>query len=74
MLNVRSRWEIGTSGTEVRAVSADPETSEALQIPIGSPVLFMDETGYDFTGCPVLKSFEYYRDRVLHHTVLRKKI
>lgn len=60
--------------TEVRAVAASEDVSEALEILPNSPVLFMNEVGYDFKGKPVLNSFEYYRDRVLHHTVLRKKI
>ena len=60
--------------TEVRAVEAGAEEARQLQVPVGSPLLHMDETGYDFWGRPVLHSMEYYRDQVLHHTVLRKKI
>ena len=60
--------------TEVRAVEASPEAARQLQVPVGSPLLHMDETGYDFWGRPVLHSMEYYRDRALRHTVLRKKI
>lgn len=59
--------------TEVRAVEASPEAARQLQVPVGSPLLHMDETGYDFWGRPVLHSMEYYRDRALRHTVLRKK-
>ena len=60
--------------TEVRAVEADRELAEALQVRRGSALLYMNEVGYDFWGHPVLHSLEYYRDRALRHTVLRKKI
>ena len=55
-------------------MEASPEAARQLQVPVGSPLLHMDETGYDFWGRPVLHSMEYYRDRALRHTVLRKKI
>ena len=60
--------------TEVRAVAATKEIADALEVPLSSPVLHMNEIGYDFRGNPVLYSHEYYKDRVLNHTVLRKKI
>lgn len=60
--------------TEVRAIAASSKISSVLDIKPRSPVLFMNEVGYDFKGNPILNSFEYYRDGTLHHTVLRKKI
>lgn len=60
--------------TEVRAISAGSDIAEKLGVPVSSPVLFMNEVDYDFQGNPVLNSLEYYRDGVLHHTVLRKII
>ncbi len=60
--------------TEVRAIAASRKISSILDITPRSPVLYMNEVGYDFKGNPVLNSFEYYRDRIFHHTVLRKKI
>jgi GntR family transcriptional regulator len=60
--------------TEVRAVAATEELATNLKVPVGSPLLHMNEIGYDFRGNPILSSLEYYKDQILHHTVLRKKI
>jgi GntR family transcriptional regulator len=60
--------------TEVMAISASEELAGYLDLPVGAPVLHMNEVGYDFRGRPVLSSLEYYRNGALHHTVLRKKI
>ena len=60
--------------TEVRAVAATEKLADIFKVPVGSPLLHMNEVGYDFWGNPVLSSLEYYKDQVLNHTVLRKKI
>jgi len=60
--------------TQVKAVLADGRLSDRLKVDKGSPLLYMDETGYDFYGKPVLYSQEYYVEGILKHTVLRKKI
>ena len=60
--------------TEVCAVAADAELSQLLNVDAGSPVLYMDEVGYEFFGRPVLYSKEYYADGILKHMIVRKKI
>lgn len=60
--------------TMIRPVLADERLSKLLSIPVGSPLLHMDEVGYDIDGRRVLYSDEYYADGILKHTVLRKKI
>ena len=60
--------------TEVRAVASDETLSGIFKIDQGTPVLYMDEVGYNFRGEPVLMSKEYYMDGILQHKVLRKKI
>lgn len=60
--------------TEVRPVTADEKLSEILQVPVGAPLLFMDETDYDIDGKPVFCSAEYFADGVFHHTVMRKRL
>lgn len=60
--------------TEVNAVAAEGLPARALDVPPGTPLLHMDELGYDLRGHPVLHSDEYYADGILRHTVLRKKI
>ena len=37
-------------------------------------LLYLDERGYNFQGEVILRSREYYREGMLHHTILRKKI
>lgn len=60
--------------TEVRPVTADEKLSEILQVPLGAPLLFMDETDYDVDGKPVFCSSEYFADGVFRHTVMRKRL
>lgn len=60
--------------TVVKPVVADESLADIFCIDRGSPMLFMDEIGFDFDGNPVLWSVEYYADGVFDHTVLRKKI
>lgn len=60
--------------TVISTTLADERLAGHLAIPIGSPLLHMDEVGYDIDGQRVLYSDEYYADSILKHTVLRKKI
>lgn len=60
--------------TEVKAVGANKTVANFFNIANGSPLLYMDEVGYNFKGEPILNSQEYYMDGVLRHMVLRKKI
>lgn len=60
--------------TEVKAVPAEREVAHCFQVPAGTPLLFMDEVGYNFKGMPVLHSSEYYNNGIITHMVLRKKI
>jgi len=60
--------------TEVSAVVADGHLGEVLDVAPGTPLLYMDEVGYEFFGSPVLYSQEYYVNDILHHKVIRKKI
>ena len=56
------------------AVAADAERADVFQIPQGSPLLYIDELGYNFVGQPILYSQEYYANGIFKHTILRKKI
>ena len=60
--------------TDLRPVTADPALAEIFQIPVGSPLLNMDEVDYDIDGNPVFCSNEYFADGFFRHTVLRKKL
>jgi len=60
--------------TDLKPVIADAELAQKLQIPVGSPLLFMDEVDYNIDGKPVFCSREYFVDGIFRHTVLRKKL
>lgn len=60
--------------SEVRAVAANKDIAMAFAVKEGSPLLYIDEVGYNFVGQPILYSQEHYVDGVLKHTILRKKI
>ncbi|MEG1810330.1 MAG: GntR family transcriptional regulator [Clostridia bacterium] len=59
--------------TVVNAVVADEMLSGIMGVAVGSPLLNMDELGYNIEGDPVLWSLEYYVPGVLEYTVLRKR-
>ena len=60
--------------SEISAVAADAERADVFQIPQGSPLLYIDELGYNFVGQPILYSQEYYANGIFKHTILRKNI
>ena len=60
--------------TDLRAVPADKKLAEVLQVPEGTPLLYMEEVDYDIDGRPVFCSAEYFADGIFRHTVLRKKL
>lgn len=60
--------------TDLRPVLADEALAEIFQVPVGSPLLNMDEVDYDIDGKPVFCSNEYFADGIFRHTVMRKKL
>ena len=60
--------------SEIHAVNADELLAKELQVPQGTALLHLNERGYDFCGHLILNSQEYYREGILTHTILRKKI
>ncbi|MCI9120298.1 MAG: GntR family transcriptional regulator [Oscillibacter sp.] len=60
--------------TDLRAVPADERLAEILQVPVGAPLLYMEEVDYDIDGKPVFCSAEYFADGIFRHTVMRKKL
>ena len=60
--------------TDLRPTVADAALAEIFQIPMGSPLLNMDEVDYDIDGRPVFCSTEYFADGIFRHTVMRKKL
>ena len=60
--------------TELHAVAADAHTAAALEIPVGTPLLNMEEVDFDIEGNPIFYSDQYFTDGMISHTVLRKKL
>ena len=60
--------------TDLRPAVADAALAEVFQVPMGSPLLNMDEVDFDIDGKPVFCSNEYFADGIFRHTVMRKKL
>ena len=52
----------------------DAALAEIFRIPVGTPLLNMDEVDYDIDGNPVFCSMEYFADGYFRHAVMRKKL
>lgn len=60
--------------TDLRPVTADAALAELFQLPVGAPLLNMEEVDYDQDGTPVLLSSQFFADGIFRHTVLRKRL
>lgn len=60
--------------TDLRAVAADGRMADIFRIPVGAPLLYMEEVDYDIDGRPVFCSIQYFADGIFRHTVMRKKL
>lgn len=60
--------------TELHAVAADEATAAVLDVPVGTPLLNMEEVDFDVDGKPIFYSSQYFVDGLIQQTVLRKKL
>ena len=60
--------------THLHAVAANEKLSEFLEIPVGTPLLNMEEIDYDIDGNIIFYSRQYFIDEFFDQTVLRKKL
>lgn len=60
--------------TKIEPCLADQNLAATFEISEGSPILYLDEVGYDINQRPVLWSKEYYAPGILEFTVLRRKV
>ena len=58
----------------MRPAAADAALAAIFQVPMGTPLLNMEEVDYDIDGRPVFCSSEYFVDGIFRHTVMRKKL
>ena len=56
--------------TELHAILANEKVAETLQIPLGTPVLNMEEVDFDIDGNVVFYSAKYFVDDLFQQTVL----
>lgn len=66
--------DVETNLAEVRAMPVTKEVSDALEVPMTTTLVYLSEVGYDLRSNPVLYSEEYFMDRVIPLTIVRKKI
>lgn len=55
-------------------VLADETLSGLMSLPVGSPLLNIEETDYDIDATPFLYSRQYFIDQYFNHTILRKRL
>lgn len=60
--------------TQLHAVLTDEKLSEMLEVPVGSPLLNMEEIDYDIEGNIVFYSSQYFVDDYFEQTVMRKNL
>ena len=60
--------------TQLHAVVASEAVAKALNIPVGTPLLNMEEVDYDISGNIEFYSSQYFVDEFFEQTVLRKKL
>ncbi len=60
--------------TELHPAAADETLAEVFHIPVGTPLLNMEEVDFDIDGRPVFCSSEYFIDGIFHQTILRKRL
>ncbi|MBQ7083780.1 MAG: UTRA domain-containing protein, partial [Anaerotignum sp.] len=60
--------------TQFHAILADEHLSKVLDIPVGMPLLNLEEVDYDIDGNIVFYSKQFFCDKILDQTVMRKKL
>ena len=60
--------------TRLHPATATAKIAEILEIPVGTPLLNMEETDYDIYGKILFYSRQYFVDDYFDQTVLRKKL
>jgi GntR family transcriptional regulator len=73
-LEKRCQQRLDHNIAELLPVVADDKLSQLLHCPIGSPLHYFKETGFNKEGMPIIYSEEYYRPEYFSFNVIRKKI
>lgn len=73
-LQEKCNIEIYMDLTRLHAVPADEKIADILSVPVGIPLLNMEEVDYDIEGNAVFYSRQYFIDGLFEQTVLRKRL
>lgn len=73
-LEKRCNQRLDHNIAELLPVIADAKLSQLLHCPVGSPLHYFKETGFNKEGMPIIYSEEYYRPEYFSFNVIRKKI
>lgn len=73
-LEKRCHQRLDHNIAELLPVIADNKLSKLLQCPLGSPLHYFKEIGFNKEGLPIIYSEEYYRPEYFSFNVIRKKI
>lgn len=60
--------------TQLHAVLAEEEIANILNVPVGTPLLNMEEVDYDIEGNAVFYSRQFFIEGLFEQTVLRKRL
>ena len=60
--------------TQLKAVLADEKTAQILDVPVGTPLLSMEEVDYSIEGNIVFYSRQFFKGGMFEQTVLRKRL
>ena len=66
--------EIYMDLTHLKAVIADDQLAAVLNVPVGAPLLNMEEVDYDIEGNIIFYSRQFFINGLFEQTVLRKKL
>ncbi len=59
---------------QLRPIVADDNLSQILQVPQGTPLLYVEELDFDVDGNPILFSRQYFAGDYVQHNILRKRL
>ena len=71
-LERRCHQRLNHNIAELLPVVADSRLSELFQCPLGSPLHYFEEIGFNGAGVPIIYSEEYYRPEYFSFHVIRK--
>ena len=73
-LEQKCNTEVYMDLTQINAVPAEGEIAEILKVPVGTPLLNLEEVDYSIDGNIVFYSKQFFINGMLEQTVLRKRL